>query len=435
MPRPSATTNQGGILRAFSAPWWTYRISPAAEWNPSPRFSPAIANPIRHAVLKTSAAGAHRANSGHTLLGAFRIRSPGRGSGYGDGQHGLHREQADYELRAGSGDPIQQLGRGQREGPGQEHLPRRRCRRDRPEPLPHGDEGPDGRDRHGEAAGRRGAHGERVEHRDFPHEGRAGLRRDRRRGVVMDDILAAAATVDWARLGERRVCDACLGRLVGKAGHGFANPERGRAVRDVRRLPTPSDPCWVCEGLLGEILKFADLAAAALAAWDFQTFLVGSKVDAEGAAREESLWAELSLAQAEPLKAGVNREVGKLLAASTGKVPEFHRPDVTAVVDTQFDVVEVDVAPLFVYGRYRKLSRDIPQTRWPCRRCQGKGCAHCGGKGKMYDTSVEEIVAAQLMAQTGGGRPALPRGGGGEGGARHLRDAGPGAPRVFAARR
>ena len=223
----------------------------------------------------------------------------------------------------------------------------------------------------------------------------------------MDDILAAAATVDWARLGERRLCDACLGRLVGKAGHGFANPERGRAVRDAHRLPTPSDPCWVCEGLLGEISKFADLAAAALAAWDFQTFLVGSKVDAEVAAREESLWAELSLAQAEPIKAEINREVGKLLAASTGKAPEFHRPDVTAVVDTQFDVVEVDVAPLFVYGRYRKLSRDIPQTRWPCRRCQGKGCAHCGGKGKMYDTSVEEIVAAELMAQTGGSGHAL----------------------------
>src|SRR2546426_279245 len=52
-------------------------------------------------------------------------------------------------------------------------------------------------------------------------------------------------------------------------------------------------------------------------------------------------------------------------------------------------------------------SSDPRWTRWPCRRCQGKGCDHCGGKGKMYDTSVEEEVAAPLMAQTGGSGHAL----------------------------
>ncbi len=156
-----------------------------------------------------------------------------------------------------------------------------------------------------------------------------------------------------------------------------------------------------------ELPAFATLVAAKLAAWDHSTFLVGSKNDAEITEREETLWVELGLTQGEPIKNEINREVGKLVAAQTGKTAEFHRPDVTAIVDTQFDVVEVEVAPLFFYGRYRKLSREIPQTRWPCRRCQGKGCDHCGGKGKMYDTSVEEIVAGEAMKQTGGSGHAL----------------------------
>lgn len=83
------------------------------------------------------------------------------------------------------------------------------------------------------------------------------------------------------------------------------------------------------------------------------------------------------------------------------------RPDVTAVVDTQFLTADVTVAPVYFYGRYRKLSREIPQTRWPCRVCGGRGCPRCGGTGKMYATSVEEIVAAPLLAALGGEAHAL----------------------------
>jgi len=224
--------------------------------------------------------------------------------------------------------------------------------------------------------------------------------------VGIDDVLAAAAGADWRRLGERSLCDACLGRLVGKAGHGFTNPERGRALRAAHGI-APHDSCWVCEGLLDEVPKFAELVTATLGEWEYATFLVGSKVDPALAARQESLAAELGLTEAEPTKSEINREVGKLVATRTGKAVDFARPDVNAIVDTQFDVVELEVAPLFVYGRYRKLSRAIPQTRWPCRRCRGKGCDHCDGKGKMYETSVEEIVAAELMKQTRGAGHAL----------------------------
>jgi tRNA pseudouridine synthase 10 len=53
----------------------------------------------------------------------------------------------------------------------------------------------------------------------------------------------------------------------------------------------------------------------------------------------------------------------------------------------------------FVYGRYRKLERDVPQTEWPCRECDGSGyrgsepCEHCDGAGYLYEESVEGYVA------------------------------------------
>jgi tRNA pseudouridine synthase 10 len=68
------------------------------------------------------------------------------------------------------------------------------------------------------------------------------------------------------------------------------------------------------------------------------------------------------------------------------------------LIDTRFDQVVLDVAPLFAYGRYRKFTRELPQTRWPCRECRGKGCPRCGGKGRMYESSVQDHIGPFLMA-------------------------------------
>lgn len=221
----------------------------------------------------------------------------------------------------------------------------------------------------------------------------------------MDEVLEAARAVDWTRLGDRRLDDACLGRLFGNVGHGTTNEARGRAVREAAGVT--EGPCWLCAGLTSDYDTLARLVVDKLEPWEHESFLVGSKIAPEVAAREEALWAELGVAQPEPLKAEVNREVGKRVEARTGKRPDRDHPDVVAVVDTEFYHVDMEVHSLFVKGRYRKLVRGIPQTRWPCRRCQGKGCARCGGTGKMYPTSVEEILAAPVMARTGGTGHAL----------------------------
>ncbi len=216
----------------------------------------------------------------------------------------------------------------------------------------------------------------------------------------MDEVREAARAVDWSKLGERTLCDACLGRLFGKLGHGYTNEERGRVIREIALAGTA--PCWICAGLTSRYDALARLVTKKIEPWDFDTFLIGSKVDPEVQAREESLWSELGLAHPEALKSEVNREVGKRVCDLVTKEASFENPDVLAIVDTSFDHVDLQVNPLFVRGRYRKLVRGIPQTRWPCNRCRGKGCAKCGGTGKMYPTSVEEILATEIMRESGG---------------------------------
>ncbi|HEX9340047.1 MAG TPA: tRNA pseudouridine(54/55) synthase Pus10 [Thermoplasmata archaeon] len=221
----------------------------------------------------------------------------------------------------------------------------------------------------------------------------------------MDEVLAAARLVDWSKLGDRTLCDACLGRLLGKVGHGHTNEERGRAIRDV--TGRADGPCWVCAGLTARYDGLAEFVVRTLGPWEYDTFRVGSRIDREASAREESLWSDLALSAAEPLKAEVNREVGKRVSEAVDKEPDVAAPDIVAILDPAFDHVDLQVNPLYLRGRYRKVVRGVPQTRWPCRRCMGKGCARCGGTGKMYPTSVEEAIAAEVMRESGGTGHAL----------------------------
>jgi len=207
------------------------------------------------------------------------------------------------------------------------------------------------------------------------------------------------------------LCDHCLGRLFAMVDTGLSNDERGmslrmavnlsRSLEDKEPLP-PHVKCTVCDEIFDMVPRFAAAVVDKLGTLEFETFLVGTRVDPILVEREERLWGAVSQDKAETIKAELNREIGKAVQSMIPHEVEFATPDVVALVDTRFCHVELDISPLFIYGRYRKLSREIPQTRWPCNRCRGKGCSKCGGTGKMYQTSVQEIIGDPLQRDAQG---------------------------------
>lgn len=234
-------------------------------------------------------------------------------------------------------------------------------------------------------------------------------------------------------LKEGPVCDACLGRQFGKLSTGLTNAQRGFAIKtemsmqaaadgdkETQKLLAPAfqqarkvlgiegqdEECWLCRGLFQDpesIPKWADRCIEAISGYEYDTLLVGTKVPPIYSEKEEVIWAECSIAHAEPLKAELNREVGKAVSLKTGKEVDFKRPDVVFTISLAADKVKPKVNSLFIYGRYNKYVRDIPQTRWPCRECGGIGrkgeaeCEHCKGTGRMYQTSVEEQINHEVI--------------------------------------
>ncbi|MFA9425417.1 tRNA pseudouridine(54/55) synthase Pus10 [Natronorubrum sp. A-ect3] len=226
------------------------------------------------------------------------------------------------------------------------------------------------------------------------------------------------------------VCDSCLGRPFAERSFGLTNAERGRALRTTVAMaddddfdPATPEECWVCEGYCGTFDAIAETIVDALEGVDFATYQVGTRVPPLVEENERLLREDAGLEPdvGEMLKQECNREVGRRVGAKTGTDVDFDRPDVLAVIDLEaFDpleaiesdsvtshAVDLQVNPAFVYGRYRKLERDIPQTEWPCRECGGSGvqlgndgevdCEYCGGSGYMYDTSVEQVVRPHVV--------------------------------------
>ncbi|TFF86137.1 MAG: tRNA pseudouridine(54/55) synthase Pus10, partial [Promethearchaeota archaeon] len=96
-------------------------------------------------------------------------------------------------------------------------------------------------------------------------------------------------------------------------------------------------------------------------------------------------------------------EVGKLLYDNLdNKIVEFDTPEIVIVINTMKDKVELNVNPLFIYGRYLKLIRGIPQTHWTCKNCNGEGCEECDFKGYKYETSIEELISEKTIELCGG---------------------------------
>jgi tRNA pseudouridine synthase 10 len=224
------------------------------------------------------------------------------------------------------------------------------------------------------------------------------------------------------------VCDNCLGRSIATLLSGYSNEQRGKIIRqyiaflidsgekvnaelsnfygikfrNVKIKLEKPDKCKLCKNFFFEkinettkeiIKKFKEI--------EFKTFLIGSIVSDELLKAEEEIWSRVGIEHCEPIKSEINRELGKRIEKLTDKKFESKNPDITVIVDLNENKIRIEIRSLYVSGKYQKLVRGIPQSKWVCLRCHGKGCTYCKGEGKLYPTSVQEIIDKPLLKATG----------------------------------
>jgi len=165
--------------------------------------------------------------------------------------------------------------------------------------------------------------------------------------------------------------------------------------------PDFTEKCYLCSNIFSELDVLAKRAEKYLENFEFKNFLIGTALDSQIISKEDNFKANHNLLEAESFKNHINREVGKELSLILDKPAEFGMPDITIIYSIKFGSFDITLLlrSLFVYGRYNKFIRGIPQTHWDCRLCRGKGCELCNFTGKQYKTSVEELISPKFVSE------------------------------------
>lgn len=187
------------------------------------------------------------------------------------------------------------------------------------------------------------------------------------------------------------------------AGNGMFEPAKSIAEKNGIEYKVETS-CFLCsvedESIFDRIPMIAERIVGLSSDFDFDTYLVGSNPVPLLVDRQDEIDGIHSILHAETLKSHFNRELGIALHDLLQKPVDFDKPDVVFVYSMSDDEIKVQINPIFIYGRYRKLVRGIPQSRWDCKKCRGKGCDECNGTGRKYPDSISEYVGipAQVVA-------------------------------------
>lgn len=160
--------------------------------------------------------------------------------------------------------------------------------------------------------------------------------------------------------------------------------------------------CFLCEGKFEKIDTLTEKTVKKLKNYEFATFLVGVELPLEVAEREDEFKACFSITHGESMRNQFSRDIGKQICEITNKEVDYRKPDIVVLVNPFTNRTRLQINPLYVAGRYRKLVRGIPQSRWLCRECGGKGCESCNWTGKKYQESVEELIGIPMLKMTEG---------------------------------
>ena len=163
-----------------------------------------------------------------------------------------------------------------------------------------------------------------------------------------------------------------------------------------------SNICYLCHGIFSSTEKFISETIKKLEDLEFNTFLIGTKPKSQIINKEDAFKTEFKILEAESFKSHFNRVIGKALMGLLQKSPEFTHPDILLIYSVSYESFEIEtiLKSLFIYGRYNKFIRGIPQTHWFCKNCMGNGCKLCDYTGKQYQISVEDLVSPEFIKET-----------------------------------
>ncbi|MAR94271.1 MAG: hypothetical protein CMA45_04260 [Euryarchaeota archaeon] len=223
----------------------------------------------------------------------------------------------------------------------------------------------------------------------------------------MEEIPRAPDPAGLKHLVRIGCCNSCLGRLGGKKRYDQSILQSGEEIRGIvekgnshlSNVREEIPLCPFCENLFEEVDLLTDIIYDSISPYQFKRLQLGARFPKSQIEEEDSQRKRYGAGGCDGLKTGLVAEIAKRLNQRLEGVTLVNdKPQILALIDVLTLSVDLDVRAHYLYGRYRKLERGIPQTRWPCRACKGRGCERCEMTGLQYAKSVQDLIGNPLLS-------------------------------------
>ena len=196
-------------------------------------------------------------------------------------------------------------------------------------------------------------------------------------------------------LKECDLCDNCLGRFFINSTHLSSGKRLGNKIRNSTNSRAVTK-CYICKNLFSNAVLYVKMMQNASMRYEFSTFTVGAILKQSIIERDDKLRSKFHLHGVDGIKTAVTRELGKKFARKTRTRIDHLLPDIIFTINFRTEQCDVKTKPIFLYGRYIKNKRGLPQKEESCQDCKGKGCIFCNNHGIVSFDSVEGKISQFL---------------------------------------
>ena len=197
------------------------------------------------------------------------------------------------------------------------------------------------------------------------------------------------------------LCEHCAGRLISK----FTGKPSSKLLgkKYLKKFSKSSDTkCYICKNIFQNLDIMLSNIYEKSNNIDFKTFNLGLTLKNSFLEKDDYIKSKFKIKGIENIKFGISKEMAKKISQKTKSKRILVDPEMFIQANFKDESCTIRTKPIFIYGRYNKKIRKLPQKQLSCKKCNGIGCHNCDFKGFENIESIEGKISNFLIKKFDG---------------------------------
>ena len=191
------------------------------------------------------------------------------------------------------------------------------------------------------------------------------------------------------------LCEYCTGRLISKLVG--KQPSKSLGKKYLKKFgKSYNTKCYVCKNIFENLDSMLSNIFEKSSNLDFKTFNLGLILKNSFLERDDLIKSKFKIKGIENLKFAISAEMSKKISRRTKSKRIINDPELLIQANFKDESSTIRTKPIFVYGRYNKKIRKLPQKQISCKSCNGIGCHNCNFRGLKNIESIESKISNLL---------------------------------------